>query len=104
MDTTMRRRERLSKPRPQEYQHKPKNPEAYKAALQWLQEHDPLDILDEMPGGYEAEEIYREFSTVYCNYTEAKDYPGYYSPFGWGERATFVYGYLLGLEAAKANE
>ena len=44
-------REKLSKPIPKEFQLKPKNPEAYKAALQWLQENDPLDILDEMPGG-----------------------------------------------------
>ena len=99
----MRWRERLSEQNPQQFCIKPKNPEAYQAALKWLQENDPLDILDEMPGGYEAEEIYREFSTVYCNHTEAKDYPGYYSPFGWGERATFIYGYMIGLKAASAK-
>ena len=38
-----------------------KNPEAYRAARQWLQDNDPIDILDNMPGGHEAEKIYREF-------------------------------------------
>ena len=82
-----------------------KNPEAYRAARQWLQDNDPIDILDNMPGGHEAEKIYREFYAVYCNQTNAKDYKyGYYSPLSWSERAIFTYGYMLGRKSALADE
>ena len=90
----MRWREKLSTPQP--WKKEPKNPEAYKAAFEWLQENDPLDILDQMQGGYEAEEIAREFSQVYFDHTNPKDYPGYYSPLKWGIRAAFIYGYMIG--------
>lgn len=93
----------LAQPRRKE----PKNTEAYGAAFQWLQDNDPLDILEKIPGGDKAEAVALAFSNVYYDCTDPKDYPGFYSPGNWGVRAAFVYGYLMGLnkmEEEKAQE
>ena len=87
------------RPRPEKSQHKPKNQEAYNNALHFLQEHEPIDVLDQMPG--ETENTIREFSTVYWNMTRPEDYSGHYSPERWAQQAIFAFGYLLGMEAAK---
>lgn len=89
-------------PKPNLYHLKPRNIEAYNKALKWLEENDPLDTVDAINNemGEDIEAIYREFSTVYSNNTNINDYPGTYNPFGWGERATFVFGYLMGKAAA----
>ena len=89
------------KPQPERYCLRPRNPEAYKKALSWLEENDPLDVVDSIinESGIDVEAVYREFSTVYSNNTDINDFPGTYSPMGWGERAIFVYGYQLGRAA-----
>lgn len=94
------RRELTSPEKPHK---QPKNPEAYNAAFEWLQQHDPIDIIDEMPDGDEKEKIALAFTSVYWDHTDARDYHGFYSPVNWGIRAAFVYGYLSGLEEAKGN-
>lgn len=79
----------------------------YQKALEWLEDHDPLEVLDglEEAAGYDIEGIYSEFSSIYSDNTNAKDYPfGTYSPSRWGLRATFVYGYEMGLAAARKGE
>lgn len=95
----------LCKPQPERYCLRPRNPEAYKKAFDWLMENDPLDILDSVnnEAGFDVEDIYREFSSVYSNNTDIHDFPGTYSPMGWGERAVFAYGYLMGQNAVKGG-
>ena len=96
------------KPKPKQYCLRPYDIEAYNKALKWLEENDPLDTVDAINNemGEDIEAVYREFSTVYSNNCDINDYPGTYNPFGWGERATFVFGYLMGKAAAmnKASE
>lgn len=73
---------------------KPTNPAAYQEALHFLEEHEPLDVLDTLPGNTEA--VYREFDKVYFNCTDAGAFcPGTYSPGNWALRAAFAYGYLM---------
>ena len=72
----------------------PKNPAAYQEALHFLEEHEPIDVLDALPGNPEA--VYQEFDRVYFNCTDSRNYPfGTYSPGNWALRAAFVYGYLM---------
>lgn len=89
------------KPQPKQYCSRPRNPEAYKKAFDWLMENDPLEILDTVnnEAGFDVEDIYREFTTVYANFTDIHDFPGTYSPMGWGERAIFAFAYLMGAAA-----
>ena len=80
---------------------------AYQKALEWIEDHNPLEVLDgiEEAAGYDIEGIYTEFPSVYYDKTNAKDYPfGTYSPGRWGLRATFIFGYEMGLAAARKGE
>ena len=56
----------LAQPRRKE----PKNTEAYGAAFQWLQDNDPLDILEKIPGGDKA-----AFDYLQKEYPELMLYP-----------------------------
>lgn len=72
----------------------PKKPAAYQEALHFLQEHEPLDVLDTLPENAEA--VYQEFDRAYFNCTNASEFRwGTYSPGNWALRAAFVYGYLM---------
>lgn len=88
-----------TKARPLERRKEPRDWEAYKKAAHWLLDNDPLALIDRMPEG--TEEIYREFGTVYFNYTDPKDFHGCYSPEGWALRAAFAFGFQMGKQEAE---
>ena len=67
---------------------------AYRTAVLWLRDNDPIDEIDELPGNPEA--IIKEFVTAYINYTDAENCYGHYDPLGWALNAAFAFGYQMG--------
>ena len=77
-----------------------KETEKTQAAREWLHRNPYIEVLESIEANGK-ELVYKEFSTVFCNDSDPKNFmPGHYSPFGWAEDAVFVYGYLMGKAAA----
>lgn len=73
------------------------------AAREWLHQNPYNEIFDSITASGK-DLLYREFSKVFWNDSDPRCFiPGHYSPFGWAEDAIFVYGYILGMEAAKGG-
>ena len=77
-----------------------KNPEKKQACLEWLKKTPYIEVLSNLEE--ENDLIYQGFYDAFCErypITEAR--LGTYSPLTWAQEATFVYGYILGMETAK---
>lgn len=88
-----------TKARPIERQKNPHDWEAYRKAALWLRDNDPIEVIDRQPE--ETEKIIREFGNVYFNYTDPKDFHGYYSPGGWALDAAFAFGFQMGKQESE---